>query len=311
MVLAEKDFALDLQSGYRFVKILLLSFIVLPLIFSAKASFAVDWTPCEAPCSDQYTEVRTPSPVSGSSHPVGNTVQFTIKVIRSGSYVGFSYLPFSTQVSNSGGTGFSTTTIAPAGNYCIWENGYQSYCTTGYPSYPDSHEVNIVIDVTVGTGTTRVQVKLNNLAFAISPIFYFDVSASGSVRVTGLTDMPSTWNGSGDEENNDNVCVYSSEGTYDLLVEGTVDSGSYVLAEGGTKIPITVYWNNTSGTSGRTLLDSADDPSLTGVTGGDTSSETCSGGNTANISWKALEADMQTKPAGTYSATMTITTLAP
>ncbi len=311
MVLAEKDFAPDLQSGYRFAKMLSLSFLVLLLVFGAETAFAIDWTPCEAPCSDTYTEVQTPSPASGSSHPVGNTVRFTIHVVRLDSYCCTSYLPFETQVTTSGGSGFSTAIISPSGNYCIWKTGYQTSCTLGYSSYPDSHEVDIVIDVTVGTGTTRVQVRLNNLAFATTPVFYFDVTGAGSVRVTNLTDMSGTWNGSGDAANNDNVCIYTSDGTYDVLVEGATDSGNYVLESGVNKIPITVYWNNTTGTSGRTVLDQADDPSLAAVTGGDTSSQTCSGGNTANISWKALETDLQTKPAGTYTATMTVTATAP
>ncbi len=313
MVLAEKDFALDLKSGYRFARLLWIPFLTLILVFSAKNSFAADWAPCEAPCNDIYTNIYTPSPASGSSHPAGNTVQFTINVIREGSYDAMSYLPFNTEVSLSGaGIGWSTSTIAPVGTYCIWaDDAYLSY--TGCNLYSNSTAVNIVIDVTIGTDTKRVTVKLANTNTSlVSPVFYFDVSASGAVRVTNLTDMSGTWNGSGDAANNDNVCIYTSDGTYDVLVEGTVDSGSYVLAEGGgTKIPITVYWNNTTGTSGRTALDQADDPSLAAVTGGDTSSQTCSGGNTANISWKALEADLQTKPAGTYSATMTVTATAP
>lgn len=305
MVLAEKDFALDLQGGYRFAKALLLSFLIPWLIFSSETIFAGDWTPCEGPCSDLYTSVDATIPASGSSYATGQTIEFSTKVER---YTMGTWLPFETEVSTSGGTGWSADIVSPATS-CI-DGPSTAYCN------PDLQIVYILIDVTIGTGSTRVTVRLHNTLLPdgtyISPVFYFDVVAADVVRVTGLTDMPSTWNGSGDEENNDNVCIYSSVGTYDLLVEGTVDAGSYVLAEGGgTKIPIDVYWNNTSGTSGRTLLDSADDPSLTGVTGGDTSSQTCSGGNTANISWKALEADLQTKPAGTYSATMTITTLAP
>ncbi len=307
MVLAEKDFAPDLQSGYRFVKMLLLSFLVLLLVFGAETAFAgVHWTPCEGPCNDAYTNVYATSPASGSSHPTGNTVRFTTNVERT-----FGYMSFETQVSTSGGSGWSTTTISPAGDYCIWAAGYSLSCS----GYSNSTTVGIEIDVTIGTGTTRVTVELHNTVLPIgtydTPIFYFDVSASGAVRVTGLTDMSGTWNGTGDAANNDDVCMYTSDGTYDVLVEGPVDSGSYVLESGANKIPITVYWNNTTGTTGRTTLNSADDPSLAGVTGGDTSSQTCSGGNTANISWKALEADLQTKPAGTYSATMTITATAP
>ncbi len=311
MILAEKDFALYLQSGYRFVKMLLLSFPVLLLVFGAETAFAVDWTPCEGPCSDPYTQVYATSPASGSSHPPGTTVRFTTNVERiyNATYqlLGH-YIPFTTQVSTSGGSGWSTTIVSPA-SYCIYYP--PSTSCTSYPPYAEN--VDIVIDVTIGTGTTRVTVKLNNTIGSgyISPVFYFDVSASGAVRVTGLTDMSGTWNGSGDAANNDNVCIYTSDGTYDVLVEGATDSGNYVLESGVNKIPITVYWNNTTGTSGRTALDQADDPSLAAVTGGDASSQTCSGGNTANISWKALEADLQAKPAGTYTATMTVTASAP
>ena len=282
---------------------------LLVLVLYTKFVFAADWTPCEAPCNDVYTNVYTPSPASGSSHPVGNTVRFTINVARDGTSSAGTYIPFSTIVSTSGGTGFSTTTISPSGNYCIYGSGASFSCF----SYSNSPSVDIVIDVTVGTGTSRIQVKLNNLlgTFYVSPVFYFDVTGAGSVRITGLTDMSGTWSGSGDATNSDDVCLYSSDGSYDILVEGPTDSGDYVLESGANKIPITVYWNNTTGTTGRTALDSTNNPSLSGVTGGDASSQTCSGGNSANISWKALESDLQTQTAGTYTATMTITATAP
>ncbi len=310
MVLAEKDFAPDIQSGYRFVKMLLLSFLVLLLVFGAETAFAVDWTPCEGPCSDPYTQVYATSPASGSSHPPGTTVRFTTNVERiyNATYqlLGH-YIPFTTQVSTSGGSGWSTTIISPA-SYCIYYP--PSTSCTSYPPYAEN--VDIVIDVTIGTGTTRVTVKLNNTIGSgyISPVFYFDVTGGG-VRVTGLTDMSGTWSGSGDAANNDDVCIYSPDGSYDLLAEGPTYSGDYVLENGADKIPVTVYWNNTTGTSGRSTLDSANNPSLSGVTGGHTSNETCSGGSTANISWKALESDLLGVPPGEYTATISTTVSTP
>ncbi len=309
----EKDFLADSFSSRPCIRALLsiaLKTIILALFISnANLVLSADWTPCEAPCNDVYTNVYTPSPASGSSHPTGDTVRFTINVARDGVSSAGTYIPFSTIVTTSGGTGFSTATIAPSGNYCIYGSGASLSCA----AYSSSPNVNVVIDVTVGTGTSRIQVKLNNLlgAFYASPVFYFDVTGTGSVRITGLTDMNGTWNGTGDATNSDDVCLYSSDGSYDILVEGPTDSGDYVLESGANKIPITVYWNDDTGTTGRTTLDSANNPSLSGVTGGDTSSQTCSGGNTANISWKALESDLQTKAAGTYTATMTITATAP
>ncbi len=317
MALVESIYSPYRVSTYRLATKLLYGCLGLLLVgvIAIENSYAGDWTACEGPCNDIYTNVYATSPASGSSHDTGQTITFTTNVARDGVSSAGTYIPFQPEVSTSGGSGWSAVLVSPS-EHCIYGSG-STGCDTlfqTYTNWPNSPDVDIVIDVTIGTGTTRVTVRLVNElgAFYTTPVFYFDVSASSGVRVTGLTDMSGTWNGSGDASNNDDVCVYSSGGSYDVTVSGPVDAGSYVLAEGGgTKIPITVYWNNTTGTTGRTSLSSAASPSLSGETGADSSSETCSGGSTANISWKALEADLQTKPAGTYTATETITVEVP
>ena len=261
------------------------------LVTESQKSFGLS---CEGPCSDLYWSIGTTSPATGSTYTQGDQVVYTTTLTKKLTGASCTVVP----------------SINPTSGWGVSRNSPSSpYSFPGLGATTD-----VVVTVDVGLGTATVTVTLDCTYAYDDSSFTFTVTgeaAGNSVRVYGLSDMSGTWNGSGDATNNDDVCLYSSDGSYDILVEGPTDSGNYVLESGANKIPITVYWNDDTGTTGRTTLNSADDPSVSGATGADTSSQTCSGGNTANISWKALESDLQTKPAGTYSATMTITATAP
>lgn len=284
----------------------LLSFIcILVLSLASHAAYA-QW-PCEGLCSDSYTRVYATSPASGGSYDTSDVVRFTTNVER---YTLGTYIPFTTVVSTSGGSGWSTAIISPS-EYCLYGPSSSFSCSSGYPALSRAENVDIVVDVTIGSGDTTVSVTLDNQLGGgfISPEFTFDVSANDGVRVTALTDMNDTWNGSGDANDNDDICVFRSAGSsYDVSVSGLTDAGNYVLEDGGSNdVIVTLYWNDETGTTGRVTLNSADSPSIASATGANTSSDTCSGGTSANLSWNVLEADMSAKPAGTYSATITVT----
>ncbi len=197
-----------------------------------------------------------------------------------------------------------------------WADFY-SHCYGGIVMTPHVCSSDPYIYTTTGDSESYQRQDVTVQLYQCNNTFWYtydcnDCGASDEVRVSGLNDMSETWSGSGDSSDNDNVCIYRSGGSsYDIRVEGTTDSGNYVLINGANKIPITVYWNDVTGTTGKKTLDSADNPSLSGETGANTSSDTCSGGTNANISWNVSEADMQAKPAGAYSITLTNTVSIP
>ncbi|MFL0810486.1 MAG: hypothetical protein K6L76_08735 [Agarilytica sp.] len=283
-----------------------LKFGCILVLLLASLEAVAQW-PCEGLCSDSYTRVYATSPASGSSYDTGNVVRFTTNVER---YTNSTYIPFTTMVSTSGGSGWSTSIISPS-EYCLYGPFSSSLCSLNYPALSRAENVDVVIDVTIGTGDTTVTVTLDNQLGGgfVSPEFTFDVSANDGVRVTALSDMNDTWNGSGDANGNDDICVFrSAAASYDVSVSGLTDAGNYVLEDGGSNdVIVALYWNDETGTTGRVTLDPADSPSIASATGANTSSDTCSGGTSANLSWNVLESNMDALPAGTYSATITVT----
>ncbi len=280
---------MDLPVGYNLVAIARIFIGLVLFAFSCSNAFAYT---CEGPCSNSYWSVAATSPATGSTYTQGDQVVFTTEFTKKLTGNVCTIVP---SIDPSSGWGISLT--SPSSPY----------------SFSSASSTDVVVTVDIGVGNVTVTIALDcDFAYDdISVTFTITGEASGGVRITGLADMSGTWSGTGDAVNNDDVCIYSSAGTYDILVEGPTDSGDYVLENGLNKLPITVYWNNTTGTTGRTALNSASNPSLSGVTGADTSSETCSGSSTANISWKALEADLLAVPAGTYTATISTTASVP
>jgi hypothetical protein len=140
------------------------------------------------------------------------------------------------------------------------------------------------------TGTASVSVTVPNL-----------------IRITGMADFPfGAYGGSGDLNNDQNVCVYTNKasGTYRVTGTGSGGGGAFTLAKGGDTLDYAVYFNDVTGTTGEQPLTAGS--ALAGQSGANTSSQTCGGGSSANYHVEILETDLLAVPAGAYSGTLSI-----
>lgn len=138
--------------------------------------------------------------------------------------------------------------------------------------------------------------------------FELELTIPNLVRITGVADMNfGSYSGSGVFSRNDNVCVYtnSANGQYLVTAQGSGAASAFTVSDGASHtIPYTVRWNDQTGTSGNIQLD----PSVSSATqsGAHTSSETCSGGDTANFEISFTQGALLGVPAGTYTGVLTL-----
>lgn len=140
------------------------------------------------------------------------------------------------------------------------------------------------------TGTSTITVTVPNL-----------------IRITGMADFSfGTYSGSGDMDQNDNVCVYTNKasGTYRVTASGSGAGGAFSVASGADTLAYGVFFNDVSGTTGEQALTSGS--ALTGQSGANTTSQTCGGSDNANIHVRFLETNLTAAPAGSYTGTLTI-----
>ncbi|MCE9507022.1 MAG: hypothetical protein K8R48_01735 [Alphaproteobacteria bacterium] len=141
--------------------------------------------------------------------------------------------------------------------------------------------------------------------------FHEGQAAPPLVRITGIDDLNlGTWDVSSDMTGNDPVCVYNTRAaTYRVTAtdNSTIEPGQFRLenTERTVQIPYTVQWAETAspGTGTVELQDGV----VYGAGGANTLDETCRSGElSANLGITVAAVDMQTLPAGTYTATVTI-----
>lgn len=144
------------------------------------------------------------------------------------------------------------------------------------------------------------------LIFAVGHVF-----AASTVQITGMNDINlGTYGGSGDVIGNDDVCIYNGDDptTYSVTITDTSSNSGFNMTHStspSNETPVTVYWNDQSGTVGRIQLTHG--VALTNQSGADTLSTSCgTAGDTANISLVIDEADAQATYAGTYEQTLTV-----
>lgn len=135
------------------------------------------------------------------------------------------------------------------------------------------------------------------------------LAISDAARISGLDDaIFGTYDGTGNVTNNDDVCVFSTTGSYEITATGDGAGGAFTITDGSNTIPYTVRWNDVAGTnSGGTNISSGQ--LLTGQTGADTSSPDCSGLTvlTARVRVRMTENNLLSAPDGTYVGVLTIT----
>lgn len=144
---------------------------------------------------------------------------------------------------------------------------------------------------TTSTGTSTVSVTVPNL-----------------VLITDVGNLAlGTWSGSGDEEGDDDVCIYTNKAaaTYFVTASGSGAASAFTLASGGNTLAYEVYFNDQSGTTGETQLTTTVKSGA--QTGADTTDQDCNGGGlNANFHVVIPEANLLAAPSGAYSGTLTL-----
>ena len=127
------------------------------------------------------------------------------------------------------------------------------------------------------------------------------------VRITGFADFSASFTGSGDIDENDDLCVYrNGPGNYRITGTGSGTASAFTITDGSNTIAYTPSFNDQSGTTGGSALTSG--TPLTAQTGADTSSQDCSSHASDNANLRVLfnEADLLAAPGGSYSGTITL-----
>lgn len=127
------------------------------------------------------------------------------------------------------------------------------------------------------------------------------------VQVTDFADLAlGTYSGTGNLTGNDDLCVYTNDGTaqYDVTVDDNVATGGFQVADGGNEITMTASWNDASGTAGAASLTAG--TVLDAQTNANTTATNCGGVLNSNISVTLLATALQAAPAGNYSTTLTV-----
>jgi len=136
------------------------------------------------------------------------------------------------------------------------------------------------------------------------------LTVSELVRITSLSDMTLTFTG-GTSAPSDfkNVCVYTNmtSAAYKVTAFGNGNStggtGTDFFVHAGTyAIPYRVKWNTVTGGGGTELTAGSE---LTGLSGANTTSQSCGGSPNASFEVSFVREEILKKPSGTYSGVLT------
>lgn len=126
-------------------------------------------------------------------------------------------------------------------------------------------------------------------------------------RITGINDVTFGSTASSPAKTSDDVCVYSTSGSYTVNASSANgQSTNFRMANGAGNQFITynVEWNNAaSGNSGNDLNNNATSATFNGA---NTSNETCSGGSNARFFIDVTASSFNSAPAGAYTDTLTL-----
>jgi len=130
---------------------------------------------------------------------------------------------------------------------------------------------------------------------------------SAEVRVSNFSNLSfGIYSGSGPLSSDIDLCVYSDTGSYDVTVTGSGSGSSFTINSGSNAISYSVYWNDTSGTSGSVQITTPGSP-LGNQGGAHETEPDCNGGTNANLEVRFSESNLQAAKAGSYSGTVYVT----
>lgn len=130
-----------------------------------------------------------------------------------------------------------------------------------------------------------------------------------TVRITDLVDVDGgTWAGeSGSINIEDDICIYSTTGSYTVTATGSGAADRFRVANGAEFMNYTVRWNDEPSTTSGQITLSRSTASATQTTT-ETVSDDCSGGTspTAHIQIRFGNGQLRRNIPGTYTGTLTL-----
>ena len=165
-------------------------------------------------------------------------------------------------------------------------------------------KVLFVAFLMVGGASTAYAANDGTLGTSSTGDFDITVTVAELIQISGMTDVTfGTYSGSGDLDNDYQVCVYRNNASAQYTITATATEGAFQVENGGDNIPYTVFFNDVTGTAGEVALTY--NTATATQTGANTQATDCStGGNSANVHIRMLEADLQAAPANSYSGTV-------
>ena len=127
------------------------------------------------------------------------------------------------------------------------------------------------------------------------------------VRISGMQSVNfGQWASGGGVTANFDICTYrtAAPANYDITPSGTGTAGALTLTNGTDTLVYKVRFNDSTGTGGNTEIFANTAESFGNA---DTTDNTCSGGDTANVQVFIEAADLQALPAGgIYTGTLSL-----
>ena len=134
------------------------------------------------------------------------------------------------------------------------------------------------------------------------------LNVTDEVRISNLQDIDLGTFGGTDASGFSPACVYrNATGNYQITASGDGAASAFELSDllGGTAtVPYSVTWDDGSASGAQSLASGV---ALTGLTGADTSSDTCgTTGNNGTVVVTVTAASAAALPAGDYAGTLTL-----
>jgi hypothetical protein len=127
-------------------------------------------------------------------------------------------------------------------------------------------------------------------------------NAWADVRITNMNNIGlGTWNGSGDMQSDDDVCVFNDAGPGYLITASGNGGGSFHLSSGANTVSYDVQFKGSSG-SFSTLSPNNSHP----FSSADQLDEGCGGGSNATIRIRVPENSLLDAQKGSYSGTLNV-----
>ena len=137
--------------------------------------------------------------------------------------------------------------------------------------------------------------------------FSITITVPSLARISSLNDISlGSWTGSGAMNGSDNaICVWSSTGGYSVTATGSGASSAFTLASGANTVAYNVSWAQTGGAATGAAVTKG--VALTGQTTNATSTDcTVGASSTAGVFVSIPQANIEGKPAGSYTGTLTL-----